>query len=505
MVLDLTRTSFFCYYMNMTKKVEQKNQTQNKNVIETPTNNEGDFFAQSNIDDFLVNNNQDIKSQNSNEIDLTNQNVSNNIDEKNIILEDEQNLISDKETEETISQQKKKLDEMEQTVSKQSSKKSKITNIVFFIVNIAVVAGILIYQLMGENWVPIAGIKFDIWSLLMVIVLLALVIISETLAFGYLLKQSTGKWKLGTAYKVCAIGKYYDSVTPMATGGQPFQITYLKSRGIPLHTSLSIPLAKYVFGQIAWVIVSFICLVISWTNQSYGTFVSITSIVGFILSFVVLAATIFLSVCKTVGKKLVVKTLKLLHKMKIVKNYDKQYEKITKYISDFQDIMKQYAKSPKDFLFMTIISLLKNFLMYSMPFFIVKFFMPNLEGAMFFRLFVMSCLVDLASSFFPLPGGTGMNEISFTAAFGAVLGQNNMLVWVLILWRFCSYYFNLVQGVGILSYDMAVGNRKYKWQVVRDNLVQESEVFKREQINKFRSERAKRRKNKNKSDIREYL
>ena len=52
---------------------------------------------------------------------------------------------------------------------------------------------------------------------------------------------------------------------------------------------------------------------------------------------------------------------------------------------------------------------------------------------------------------------------------------------------------------------MAYGNRKYKWVVKRDNLAEESAVFKQEQINRFRSDRAKRRKNKNKLDKKEYL
>lgn len=404
-----------------------------------------------------------------------------------------------------ISEQKKKLDEVEQSVSKQNSKKSKILNIVFFIVNIFVVAGILVYQLLKEDISPIENLRFDVGSLFVLALLFCLVVLVETFAMSYLLKHSTGKWKFGTAYKVTEIGKYYDCITPMATGGQPFQITYLKSHGVPLHTSLSIPLAKYVFGQIAWVIISFICLVISWTDKSYGTFVSITSVLGFVLSSFMLFVVIFLSVCKSFGKKLVAKGLKLLQKMKIVKNYDKHYEKITKYIGDFQDVMKQYAKSPKDFIIMIFVSLLRNFINYSMPFFIVSLFIPNIAGEMYFKLFVMTCLVDLSSSFFPLPGGTGLNEISFTAAFSAVVGHTSILAWVLIIWRICSYYAYLVQGVCILSYEFAYGNKKYKWEVIRENLAQESEVFKQEQINRFRADRAKRRKNKSKSGIKEYL
>ncbi len=420
------------------------------------------------------------------------------------ILDIEEKIVS---KEGDLSQdQRKKLDEIEMSVSKQKSKKSKSLNLIFFIINIVVVAGILTYQLTKEDFGTIEGITLNPLALVIVILFFILTISFETLCISYLVKQSTGKWKLGLSYKVAEIGRYYDAVTPMATGGQPFQITYLKSRGIPLHTSLSIPLAKYVFSQIAWVIVSLACIIISFTNKSYGTFVSITSILGFVLAFIVLAVTIFLSVCKTLGKKIVVSILKLLRKMKIVKNYEKQYEKITKYISDFQDVMKQYAKSPKDFICMTFFSLGKLFTNYSIPFFIVKLFMPSIDNNMYIVLFVMSVLVDLSASFFPLPGGTGMNEISFTAAFGTIIKSSNLLVWVLLVWRFFSYYIYLVQGIFIISYDVAYGNRKYKWEVKRNNLAEESMLFKQKQIDRFRAERSKRRKNKLKNNnIKDYL
>lgn len=459
-------------------------------------------FVQSNIDDFikedkLTENLDKEEAQNSTEIEGKSQEKGYKpLEGEEIKLEKVD--VSPEEVERNLNLQKMKLDDVEQSVSKRSTKKSKILNIVFFFVNIAIVAGILTYQLLkqplGESEIKTDSLDFK-WLLVMVL-LLTFVVMTESFAISYLLKQSTGKWKFGTSYKVAEIGRYYDAVTPMATGGQAFQVSYLKSRGVPVHTSLSVPLAKYVFGQIAWVIVSFVCLIISQVDKSYGTFVSITSIIGFVLGFIVLAATLFLSVCKTVGKKLVVKGLKLLHKMKIVKNYDKQYEKITKYISDYQDVMKQFAKSPKDFAIMTLLSIFKNLFNYSMPFFIAKFFAPGLEWSMFFRLFIMSVLVDLSSSFFPLPGGTGMNEISFSAAFAVVVSQEDILVWVLLLWRFCSYYFYLIQGVFILTYDMAYGNRKYKWQVRKNYLVEESAVFKQEQINRFKTARAKRRKSK---------
>lgn len=493
--------AFFVNIDCMTERVSNKRK--GKNV--SPENGDS-FLVQTHIDEFLAE--KEEKEENETlEIEIKEENP-----------KQEENKENDIETEKQkeIENQKKKLDEAEASVSKQNSKKSKIINLVFFFVNIAIVAALLIYQLSKENFVSLNGVTLRPLPIFIAIALFALTVVSESFGVGYLLKQSTGKWRLGTAYKVTQIGRYYDSVTPMATGGQAFQVTYLKSRGVPIHTSLSIPLAKYVFAQMSWVLISLVCIIISFADKSYGTFVSILSIVGFILSFLILAVTLFLSVSKKIGKILVVKVLKLLYKMKIVKNYEKQYEKITKYIGDFQDVMKQYAKSPKDFTVMMFFSLMVNIFRYSIPYFVVAIFVPNIGADYYFRLMVMTVLVDLSSSFFPMPGGTGLNEISFTAAFGGVIDAfknagylsetAGILIWVLLIWRFFSYYVYLVQGVSILSYDMVYGNRKYKWLVKKENLAEESMVFKQNQINKFRTERAKRRKNKIKnSGVKEYL
>lgn len=509
-----------------------------------------DFLVQSNIDDFLNENknindvsvlenekenfNNDETREKINEQQTTQNEVIDKNEEENLIevkieneelkTEDEKllqdafeiekkiekevknKLTNDNDEKDEVALQKKKLDEIEQSVSKQNSKKSKITNLVFFFVNILIVGGLMAYQILQEDFVPLSGLRIDFLALFICVVLFALTMLSETFQFSYLIKQSTGKWRLGLSFKLNELGRYYDAITPMAAGGQPFEITYLKSRGVPIHTALSIPLTRYLFTQIAWVIICLVCLIISFVDNSYGTFVSVMSIIGFVFSFFMLAITVFLSVCKTVGKKLVVKSLKLLQKMKIVKNYDKQYEKITKYISDFQDVMKQYAKSPKDFIIMLFLCLAKLIINYSIPFFVVMTFMPGIEANLYIRLMVLSVLVDLSASFFPTPGGAGISEISFASAFGSIVGENNILVWVILLWRFFSYYIYLIKGVFVLSYDIAYGNRKYKWQVKKEKLVEESAVFKQNQIDKFRNERAKRRKNKQKNiGIKEYL
>ena len=287
-------------------------------------------------------------------------------------------------------------------------------------------------------------------------------------------------------------GRYYDAVTPLATGGQPFQVTYLISRDVPSAAALSVPMARLFFQQLTWLILSATCLIVTAIDKSFNMVVSIASAIGFILGFFTMFLTLFLSISKKTGKVLVVKTLKLLHKMKIVKNYEKQYQRVTKYVEDYQNIMTNYVKCPKDLIIMIFSCIARLILVYSIPFFVYCMF-SDFDPSMFGRMMVMGVLIDLAASFIPLPGGSGASEISFSMMFGAYFAGGE-LFWALIIWRFFSYYIYLILGFGMVAYDFVYGNRKYKWQKVEKNLQVESRRFKDAQIANFRSERAYRRK-----------
>lgn len=497
---------FFGYTIIMSSQEKVQKQSKGKkanSLLQEEENNkvasqaEGVFLDEKVVEEDIGNKTSSKKKKNraSTEENLQ---VENNIVGEKVetinVKPSENESISEEELKEKerIDEQKRKFDEAEQSVAKQNSKKKKLLNLGFLLLNIAIVAGILIYQLNGQKIELVHGLKLDGWAILLLFVFFGLTLLLDTFTISYLLRISTGKWKMGISFKVFAIGKYYDNITPLATGGQPFQITYLKNRGVPLHTALSVPMAKYLFQQIAWVLLGLICLIISSVDKSFNTFVTIASIIGFLLSFVMLAVVVFLCVCKTVGRKLVVKTLRLLYKMKIVKNYDKQYTKITKYIEDFQSVMQQYAKSPKDFFIMTITSIVRLIFYYSIPYFIYAM-MKGFDSSLYVNFVVMSLLVDMASSFFPLPGGTGMNEISFSAMFASLFDHTLMTFWALLIWRFFSYYYNLIQGIVCITYDVAYGNRKFRWLQKKEMLMEESKVFKQVQIDKFRQERMKRR------------
>ena len=77
------------------------------------------------------------------------------------------------------------------------------------------------------------------------------------------------------------------------------------------------------------------------------------------------------------------------------------------------------------------------------------------------NLLSISIIIELACHSIPLPGGSGLAELSFSTIF-ASLFDGGVLFWALIIWRFITYYSYLFSGAGIIVYDYIYGKRKQR-------------------------------------------
>lgn len=397
------------------------------------------------------------------------------------------------EDENEIKQQQEELENANQQVSKQKSKKKKITNALFFVLNIVVVAVILIYQLKNEqvtSFSDLAAKGLNWWAIVPIFVLFALVMFFDALRTNMFVKKGKNRSRPFLSYKACVMGKYYDAITPMSTGGEAVQVFYFNKRGLDASSAISVPMARYVFSQLSWITVSFVGLYLLLTlGLAEGDVVSIASYIGLFFNFLILAVTLILSLSKKIGKVLVVKTLKFLQKIKIVKNYEKQYDRVMKVISGYQTTMSKYAKDFPFFIRAFFYSLLVFILNYSIPFFIY-IFLGGTDYSQWVVIAVFANMIELAAGITPLPGGTGMSEISFTIVFASIFPEGTVF-WGLILWRFMSYYIYLIQGLGVVIYDYAIGNKKYNWLKRKWELEAESVLFKEKQLREYKKRKKK--------------
>ena len=399
-------------------------------------------------------------------------------------------LVSNEITEKKDTEQEQ-IENAEQSVSKQNSKKKKIWNAIFFVINIVVVAAILAYQLTNEEVTSLADLpNLKLYYLPVLLGMFAFAMVIDAHRTNLFLKQSGNRSRPFLCYKMCAIGKYYDNITPMSSGGEPAQIFYMNHRGLNASASISVPMARYVVTQISWMIIGIIAvLCIIFTGVMDVSVVLVVGLVGFIANFSILSLCLLLSMSKKIGNKLVVKTLRLLQKIRIVRNYEKQYDRVMKVVENYQSTMKTYAKKKLFFLYTIFISLLIYVIMYTIPFVIYLMF-GGTNYHLWGDMLIFSVIIELASSIIPIPGGTGMNEISFTVIFANIFPEGSVF-WGLLFWRFMTYYIYILQGIGIVVYDYFIGNRRYRWLKRKWELETESVLFKEEQIKKYKKQKSK--------------
>lgn len=328
------------------------------------------------------------------------------------------------------------------------STKKKIFNICFFIFNVLLVVFVFYNFAKEQGGVQPLSTLFanhPKWRYLFIALgLYILTVIFNSLKFIVLIKNKTSKFRLWFSFKIASIGKYYDNVTPLGSGGQPFEIYYLKKNGYSGDTSTAIPLAKYMAWQVSFVMLCLVILIAYSKNYVNSPFVLVCAWIGLIIVLSLFLFVFLMSITKKWGASLVVGVLKLLHKMKIIKDYKKALSKVLKFVKQYQYSIKSFAKSPFTVIteiIVTLGSIISNALI---AYFIYIAFV-QIPVVAWWDIVCKCCICELAVCFFPLPGGSGMQEISFKSLLGALFPEGTIF-WGILIWRILTYYIHILQG-----------------------------------------------------------
>lgn len=374
------------------------------------------------------------------------------------------NLIKNNKVFAYTKETKKLLDEKK---AQKKAKRSKLLRGLAFSLNIAILAVILIVQIFKDpSEVLTPTINWNFMAIIIGLVLL-ITILDATKLF-ILLFVSTKKARPFLSYKTSAIGKYYDNITPLATGGQPFQIFYMNKRGVRGDIATGIPLMKYITWQIAYVMICTFALI--YKSVKFGTntdplMITVTTAawIATAINLLIFTSIILLSVSKRFGPKLVILTLKLLAKMKIIKNYRKSFRKVMRFVVNYQKTFKTLIKNPLVLLAQLILSFGDIIITNLIPYFIVRTFVPvsafEALNITVFSTFIQALICNLSLGFIPTPGASGVAEAVFMIVFAGAFSGNG-LFWPVLTWRIATYYFPLIQGLLILVYDFVIGNKR---------------------------------------------
>ncbi len=328
---------------------------------------------------------------------------------------------------------------------KRKKRKTILTYIAFIVINTLVVGGLILFEnksgdkvsgraafsLLGKNW----------WYTVMFLSIYFAIILADSVVFYTLIKRIRKDKSAGLAIKVSLLGRYYDRITPWATGGEPFQIAYLVSGGLSLGDSGAVTMSRHIIRFFTTAIAVITILIAS--RISANIYVMLAAIISVLLG---LAVPIFMLICcfkPKVGQGIGRGAITFLHKIKLVKNYDKQLAKMNEEVNSFVSGIKNLSANKRVIIVIALASLIELFGANSIPYFVMKAL--NVSQITYWKTLVLCIFVNYSASFAPTPGGAGIAELSFYAIFAAFVSQS-YIFWAVLFWRIAIFYLPVLIG-----------------------------------------------------------
>lgn len=276
----------------------------------------------------------------------------------------------------------------------------------------------------------------------------------ETL-IQYLLVERIHKGnKLWNSFKVVMSGHFFNAITPFASGGQPMQAFMMMKQGVPLGSSASVLLSKFIIYQLTLTLYSMIVLIVQlkfFVVKVKG--IAYLSLVGFTVNLGVVIVLVMAAFMRKRTKKIGFLGINLLHKFHLIKDVYSQKKKLIKQMDLFGnniDEMKKNKMLIARIGFLTASQLTAYFLI---PYAVYRAF--GLKGAQVLVIVSAAAFIVMFSSFVPIPGSSGVAEGSFFLLFQLFFPQA-ILPTAILCWRIITFYVPLCLG-GIIT---ALPNQK---------------------------------------------
>lgn len=307
---------------------------------------------------------------------------------------------------------------------------------------------IVLYFSLKDNFFAIMNqiLKMNIWYLLIAFLLIILFWLFRSYPMYTFCKRINKEFKYRQSFHLTLRTQFFNAVTPFSTGGQPYQIYYLKQAGIDYASSTGIVVENFIVYQIALVILGLISLIM---NQIFSIFTKVPILsklitLGFIINTFVIVIMFILAFSTKINKLIINLAIRFLTKIKIIKNKDKKINEWEENIDRFHNSAVSLLKEKKTF----ISNILYNFLalccIYLVPLFVL-YSMGDFSSITPGIAIVTSAYILIIGSFVPIPGGSGGLEYGFIQFYGNFVTGSKLSAMMLV-WRFITYYFGMIVG-----------------------------------------------------------
>ena len=271
------------------------------------------------------------------------------------------------------------------------------------------------------------------------------------LKLSIMCKYMTGKFHFKTCFFTGILGHYYNYITPLAVGGQPFEIIHLSKHGVHGGVASSMPIAAFFINELAFVLLTIVSIVLYNSNvlsmpssmQMLPATITTLSIIGLICCLGMPTLVLTFAFFPSLGASLINFIVKIGEKLHLVKNPKLTAYKAIKSVTHNSICLKKMTRSFP----VTALSLIFSFGEWlglaSIAYFVLRFFsfdLPTIGGFQEWGIIVGICLILYSAiSFIPTPGNSGAADLSFYLLFETGLTISGAAFPAMIVWRFLSF------------------------------------------------------------------
>ena len=274
---------------------------------------------------------------------------------------------------------------------KKTGKKKSKKSVVRYILNISFVLIVtivsIIVSLFGggtekakDIWKLIVSARWE-WLLAIVGVMAGIILIRSFILFCFA-RLYTRRYHFHSALAVDQVGVFYNAVTPGASGGQIMQAYTYKKQGLHISSAVS-ALAMYsIVFQLVLIVYGILSFIMKYDLIMTIPAVSIKinevtieipalalTIIGFLLNVSVILIVLLMAYWHGFHNFMMGPVIALLHKIKIVKNPDKQRENLRIQVENFKIEFRRLLTNIPFFILVAVCFSIYMTLKFSIPYF----------------------------------------------------------------------------------------------------------------------------------------
>lgn len=257
------------------------------------------------------------------------------------------------------------------------------------------------------------------WLCAAIISMLAF-IFSEACSIAYICK-SFGykcKWKNGFFYSATDI--YFSAITPSATGGQPACAYFMMKEGIPGMIVTAVLLINVMMYAISLIVLGIAIIIVRPGVFFYfGTLSRILIVVGCFIQMGLVLLFYLLLYKESFLHRICSGTLRLLGKVRLVRNVDAKMKKLETSMEEYQQYADMFKGRRRIFIKALLLNILQRAAQIAVTVFVFLAFGGGFGRAL--DIWAIQSFVVIGAGCIPIPGAMGVTDYLMIDGFGMIM------------------------------------------------------------------------------------